>query len=281
MKPFAPALLCGLLLLSAACSATRQARRSVAGTLPSRPKTAVTGSQFVQKVLADDPETRETRIAEEILKGNFPRFMRKPVRIDVQTTAPDGRLIRAYYFVLPDYLMIGSDRDFVRMPMQPKTAQRIADRFGFFLSTKKICDDVYRAARVKLEPMPLTVQRDSLRTFYEHHRIIEDQRMGRRGLIAGIKKDVILTSAITRDKRPRRLALYGWHKPDGKPIQPVYTGHVDWYVDYSHGFRLVSRHIWVEGEPMLYTAVLQDPVLSRLICDEPDCGFYAYPYEEK
>ena len=26
---------------------------------------------------------------------------------------------------------------------------------------------------------------------------------------------------------------------DGKPIQPLYTGHVNWYVDYSHGVRLV------------------------------------------
>ena len=24
-----------------------------------------------------------------------------------------------------------------------------------------------------------------------------------------------------------KVAIYGWHKPDGKPIQPLYTGHMD------------------------------------------------------
>jgi len=44
------------------------------------------------------------------------------------------------------------------------------------------------------------------------------------------------------------VAIYGWHKLDGKPIQPLYTGHVDWYVDYSHGIRLVSRTIYIDNK---------------------------------
>lgn len=174
--------------------------------------------------------------------------------------------------------MIGDDEDFFRIPMQPKTAQKIADKFDCFLPTRKICNDIYSVAEVKLEPYPLTENRDSLKTFYYHHQIIEKQRKGRKGLIAGIKKDVIITPSLNRDKRPHRLALFGWHKLDGKPIQPIYTGHVDWYVDYSHGIRLIHRTIYVDGIKMDYLDVLRNPTLSPLICDEKNCDFLTYPY---
>ncbi len=44
------------------------------------------------------------------------------------------------------------------------------------------------------------------------------------------------------------MAIYGWHKPDGTPIQPLTTVHVDWYVDYSHGVRLAKRTVKVDGQ---------------------------------
>jgi hypothetical protein len=197
----------------------------------------------------------------------------------VQTSAIiDGKRVTAKYFVMPEYLMIGNDDDFVRVPMQPKTAQKIANKFGFFFFFPKICDDVYKAADVKLEPMPLTVARDSFRTFVEHHKIIENQRQNRKGLIAGIKKDIVITSALSRNSKTNRVALYGWHKLDGKPIQPVYTGHIDWYVDYSHGIRLVCQTVIVDGKPMNYKDILMNKELSPLLCNEEDCSYCEYPY---
>lgn len=77
--------------------------------------------------------------------------------------------------------------------------------------------------------------RDSTPTMYQHHLIIEGQRQGRKGLIAGIKKDVVISGKLLQDAKAHRVAIYGWHKTDSKPIQPLYTGHIDWYVDYSHG----------------------------------------------
>ncbi len=61
----------------------------------------------------------------------------------------------------------------------------------------------------------------------------------------------------------------------GKPIQPVYTGHVDWYVDYSHGVRLINNNILINNVPMLFSDVLKDPVLYKLFSDEPD--FITHP----
>lgn len=246
--------------------------------LPDRSSKALTGSEFFEKIKSIDSETREILIEHEILNGNFPDFLRQFVRINASITTKNGKKISAYYLVMPDYLMIGNNTDFFRIPMQPKTAQKIADRFNCFLPTRKICDDIYNAAVVKLEPYPLTENRDSLETFFYHNQIIEKQRNGREGLIAGIKKDVIITTALNRDKRPHRLALYGWHKPDRKPIQPIYTGHVDWYVDYSHGIRLIYRTIYVDGVEMDYIDVLKNSDLSPLICDEESCDYFSYPY---
>jgi hypothetical protein len=243
--------------------------------IPERYKNAMSGSEFAEKAKKLNVEQREELIIQEICAGNFPDFMRKLVAI--RTTAIiDGKRIKAKYFVMPDYLMIGSNDDFIRIPMQPKTAQKIADKFGFFLSTPKICNDIYNAAKVKLEPQPLTVARDSFETFVEHNKIIENQRQQRKGLIAGIKKDVVVTCAILRNAKDHRVAIYGWHKPDGKPVQPVYTGHVDWYVDYSHGIRLVYQTILIDGKPVNYCDILNDCKLNVLLSNDTDCCCFKY-----
>ncbi|GHV16265.1 hypothetical protein FACS1894169_09730 [Bacteroidia bacterium] len=237
------------------------------------------GKELVNQMSKLSADARDLFIEECFNSGNRPDFMNKFARVDVRTTDKDGKIVEGYYFVAPDYLCIGTNNDFIRMPVQPATAQRIADKSGCFLSTRKISDDVYNSAVVKLEPHPLTKDRDSLYTFIEHNNIIEGQRAGRSGLIAGHKKDVIITQRLLESPKDDRVALYGWHKPDGKPIQPIYTGHVDWYLDYSHGIRLVKDTIYVEGKPMHYIDVMKHPVYSRLISDEEPCDYYAYPTE--
>jgi hypothetical protein len=264
-----------MLLLLVSCAEMRIAEKT--SKIPKRQISAISGSEFIAQAEKLDAEQREELILQEICAGNFPLFMRKLVTVKTSAII-DGKRVTAKYFVMPDYLMIGSDNDFVRVPMQPKTAQKIAVRFGFFLSTPKICDDIYNAAKLKLEPVPLTTDRDSFRTFVEHHKIIENQRQNRKVLIAGIKKDVVITNAILRNPKANRLALYGWHKLDGKPIQPVYTGHVDWYVDYSHGIRLIYQTIIVDGKYMNYKDVLNNKKLSLLLCNDEDCSFCEYPY---
>jgi hypothetical protein len=137
-------------------------------------------------------------------------------------------------------------------------------------------DDIYKAATVKLEPVPMYAYRDSTPTMWQHHLIVEGQRRGRKGLIAGIQKDVVISGKISRDGRAERVAIYGWHTLQGKAIQPLYTGHIYWWVDYSQCIRLIWRKIRVNGKWMDYTEILKDPVLRRLLCDEEFCDFYRY-----
>ena len=244
--------------------------------LPGRSKTAVTGDDFFKSVFAVTREQREAKAKDEILSGNIPAFLRRMVKIKTSIKTSRGKIIHAYYFVTPDYLSIGSDKDFARIPLTPMTAQSIADSLHCFLPTRKIVNDIYRAAKVKLEPVPMYAFRDSAVTMYQHNLIIEGQRKLRKGLIAGIKKDVVITGMLTRSSKTNRVAIYGWQKLDGKPIQPLYTGHVNWYVDYSHGIRLVYRTIYINNRPMDYIDVLKDPVLKGLLCDEEYCDCYRY-----
>jgi len=234
-------------------------------------------TDFYTRVAASKWRERDSLAKAMILSGNYPSFLQKFVRIHASITdSATGKTIHAYYYAAPDYLSLGTDDDWARIPLTPMAAQVIADSFHCFLPTRKMVNDIYEQSVVKLAPVPMYAFRDSSVTMWQHHLIIEGQRKGRKGLIAGIKKDVVLSGKITRDTRPDREAIYGWHKPDGKPIQPLYTGHINWWVDYSHGIRLVYRTVWVEGKAMDYTEVLKDPRLQKLLCDEEWCDFVRY-----
>jgi hypothetical protein len=184
-----------------------------------------------------------------------------------------GKMHSIVIEVMPDYLSVGSDNDFCRIPMNPYTAQRLADAFGGSLLTAKLSDYIYKMASVKLAPfnyVPVGNSNELVSKFSDHNAQIERQRIeagGMKGqLIAGIKKDVILSNRIV--KQLGKVVIYGWHKPDGIRIQPVYSGHVWWYVDYSHGIRLINNQVLLDGKPALFSDVLKDPVLYKIFSDE-------------
>jgi hypothetical protein len=230
--------------------------------IPPRPANAPGGKAFAESIDDLPPKAREAAIVQEILRGNVPGFLRKPVPV---TLTSQGHT--AVVNVLPDYLAIGSDEDFLRMPMTPASARMIGDALGLTLPTAKIVDAVYASAEVKLEPRPLTEAREAVLTFAQHNAIIEEQRAGKPlgPIVAGHKKDVVLSNKLKA--RPNKVAIYGWHKPDGKPIQPEYAGHVDWYVDYSHGIRLISRKVTLDGKERDLLELLADPVTCPTFTD--------------
>jgi hypothetical protein len=246
--------------------------KSPALSLPPRVGDAPSGSQFARLIERMSRDDREVAVLKEILRGNIPDFLRSLRRIEVEAADSQGKKHSAKYFVTPDYLAIGSDADYFRIPMTPMSAQSIAKAARASLITAKISDDVFHHADLRLDPRPLTNDRESAATFYEHNKLIEDQRgnapLGQ--LIAGIKKDVVVSNRMA--EKPHRVAIYGWHHPDGKPIQPLFVGHVDWYVDYSHGIRLMSQRMIVDGRPMQVRDVLKDKELSALLSNEGPIG---------
>jgi hypothetical protein len=236
--------------------------------LPTRPADAMSGSAFFGQIRDLPWQERETAVLREIKRGNVPEFLRRLRAIELAADGDKAAKHKAICFVTPDYLGVGSDEDFFRVPMTPMAGQEIADACEASLLTAKLSDAIWQQAEVKLEPRPLTKDRDAAATFYQHHQIVEEQRQGKELglLVAGIKKDIVLTNRLK--ERSHRVAIYGWHYPSGKPIQQVYVGHVDWYVDYSHGIRLVSRRMIVDERERDLAEVLKDKELSGLVSSE-------------
>jgi hypothetical protein len=240
-------------------------------TLPPRSNSAIGGREFVDRIKNASIQEREAAILREILSGNFPAFLRRfktiPIRGAIEVN-DQRREVSTTIAVMPDYLAVGSDVDFVRMPMTPQTAQRIADEFGCILPTRKIVDAIDAHAELHLEPRPLTREREAVATILEHHEIIERQRAGNplEMLLVGIKKDIVLSPRIF--ERPDRLAIYGWRQLEGRPIQPLTIVHSDRYVDYSHGVRLVRNSIEVHGKQFKVDELLADPKRCALVSDE-------------
>lgn len=245
---------------------------------PEKSQSFIGGNAFFKSVISYGWKQRDSAAVKEILSGNFPSFLKQFVAIHSSFTDSNGKTHEAVFYASPDYLSVGNNNDFARVPLTPMAGQKIADSFNCFLPTRKMVDLIYVQAKIKLEPVPMYAFRDSSVTMWQHHLMIEGQRKGRKGLIAGIKKDLVISTKVLHDPRSNREAIYGWHKLDGKAIQPVYTGHVNWYADYSHGIRLVYRKIKVNGKWMDYEEVLKDTVLQKLLCDEVACDFYRYAY---
>src|SRR5205823_4273911 len=123
------------------------------------------------------------------------------------------------------------------------------------LPTPKIVDEIYRSADLKLAPSPLppSPAMTSIPVFSNHNSIVAAQRdacekekpLG--SLVAGHKKDVVISRMLAQS--PGKVAIYGWHQTNGVPIQRLYLGHSDQWVDYSQCIRLVDQRMLVNDLP--------------------------------
>jgi len=246
--------------------------QGLAGSIPTRPADAMTGSAFAARVARISDVDREGMINDELMRGNVPTFLRHLKPVTLQGKTPAGDVIHIVICVAPDYLSIGSDRDFIRIPMGLRTALAVTERFGFVLPTKKMVDAIYDQAEVKLppQPMPANEQMRSTAYYTTHNSRITEQSfqagMTLGALMAGQKKDLVVSSRL--EQIPGRVAIYGWHLESGHPIQSLSLVHGAWYADYSHGVRLVADVAYVDGAPRSIFAVLEDPELAGVLNDE-------------
>jgi hypothetical protein len=242
--------------------------------IPQRPAQAITGYQFATKTMGRAGNKRQKEALKELRSGNIPAFLRtlQPVRL-IHKPANQDTLV-AILYVMPDYLAIGSDENFLRIPLTYSSATAIAREFGFSLPTRKIVDAIYAQATCHLtpEPLPPGVKMRSSEYYLMHRQKIKTQRqhegcqLGE--LIAGHKKDVVITNRLRQ--KPGRIAIYGWQRQNGRPIQPLSTVHDAEYADYSHGIRLIYQTVWINGNPQSIFDVLKDPILGPVLTYEGD-----------
>jgi len=271
-----------LLVLSSALSYGQKLK------LKKRPSSALSGSEFSKSVrdTALSLAQRETIIFNEIKSGNMPEFYRFLKQINDTVVINDNtQTIR--YFVTPDFLAIGSNEDYFYCPMSPQLAQKVANLLKCSLPTRKISDKIYQKAAVKMIPVPIPPSPSmiTIPVFEKHNALLNAQRklliakqpLG--SLVAGNKKDVVISNKIYNDVGALRVVIYGWHKSDGKAIQPLYNGHNTIHVDYSHGIRLVQNKVWVDGRRTTIQKVLASESLNTLLSDEGTITLAEYPIE--
>ncbi|MBN2906926.1 MAG: hypothetical protein JXJ18_09490 [Rhodobacteraceae bacterium] len=237
--------------------------------MPNRPRGAATGSVLASRMGTLQGASRDDLITRELLAGNLPDFLRELTPVTVSGTLANGQRADVTVCVTPDYLALGSDKDFIRVPMGLPAAAQIADRFGFLLPTTRMVDAIYAQAGLRLAPRPMNpgAQMSSTSYFLQHNRTVEGQTHGREGMLtAGQKKDLVLTNRLRRN--PGRVAIYGWHRPNGQPIQPLSTVHGAFYSDYSHGVRLVSQTAFVNGRAVALADLLADPAYASILTGE-------------
>ena len=256
--------------------------------LKARAPGAISGSAFSASIrdTSISLEERERLIFNEIRSGNIPDFYRKLVEIR-DTINIDGKKHTIRYFVSPDFIAIGSDEDYFYCPMRPQLAQKVANLLKCSLPTRKISDRIYQNALVKMvpEPIPPSPAMITVPVFEKHNQLIHVQRarsmdsLPLGSLVAGNKKDVVISNKIFNDQGALRVVIYGWHKPDGKAIQPLYNGHNTLHVDYSHGIRLLQNTVWVDGKKTSVQKVLASETLHGLLSDEGIIAKPVYPID--
>lgn len=137
--------------------------------------------------------------------------------------------------VMRDYYSI----DGVRQTLNYPQAIEIAQANGWSLPTPSMVDSVWQQADCRLDPitMPPTDAMTSPAYALRHNSLIEEQLFHSDyedcNIIAGHKKDLVVQQVSGR------VTIYGWHRSNGEPIQPVSSVHSADYADYSHGTRFI------------------------------------------
>ncbi len=247
---------------------------SVKLALPERAVQAMGGTDLKDRLVNQGLKEREAMIRKEVLQGNLPGYL-KTLNPLTYSREIDCKKYIVTLFVADDYLALGSDADSFLMPMTPLLAQVLVDELECLLPTPFMVDRIWEGASIHLKPQPISPSpaMTTVPVFADHQNLIRTQLqemslVAPLGiLVAGHKKDVVIISETS--DRKGRVTIYGWHQLDGEPIQPVYSGHVNWYADYSHGVRLVSDTCFINNQKASVKEMLRDPALFQLFSNEP------------
>ena len=278
---------------------------------PMRPEKSLGGRAFMETIKGEPlPGSaarlkRDEAIAAELIAGNMPDELLTWVGVELSVTR-NNQTIRGTVYVLPDYLCVGHGGDYIHVPLNPITAQQVADAFGAMLPTSRICHALYLKADSNHQLgaivhdyyLPDAQRQKALKRWgqastpaYTKHSEELQERMKARGirlgeLVAGHKKDVILCQRL--HSLTNRMAFHGFYDEQGYPFEPCHEtpdgrvnpncakdsptvarpDHDRSFSDYAQGVRLVHPIMIYDGKPMPLAEVLVDSERSYLVSFE-------------
>lgn len=203
-----------------------------------------------------------------ILDGNIPDYIKKMTPVIFVNSKKDTATVWA----TNDYLSVGNNQYFLRIPLSLPSAQVIANQLGMYLPTSVMVDSIYAQASIQLAPQPMKPgkQMRSNDYYQKHHKKIEEQILAKNSsqnrLIAGHKKDVVVTNEMKL--KPGKVAIYGWYRGNQDPIQPLSLVHGKNYEDYSHGLRLIYPVAKVKDQEISLKKLLKDENWSLVLSEE-------------
>lgn len=238
--------------------------------------TGKTATEFITSIAGLSIPKREQAFLDALLAGDVPSYMCEFVNVQVSFKDKNGTPHTLTLCTLPDYLTIGSDADRFRVPLWPITAQKVADAWDCILPTTQVVTVLWHAAEAKnkLPPQPWGPPYDasmmSTDRMVRHNARVEativKQDADPSRLIVGHKKDVVITNRLL--SKPKQVAIFGWHQPNSKPIQPLYLGHENSYSDYAHAIRLLSKVCTLDGVADSLERIMKDPLLCVGVSNE-------------
>ena len=233
---------------------------------PDRERTP--GTEFLESLRGMSEAERDAAIFREVSRGNIPDFMRPENFYELAIYGSvNGEDVEVRIQVAIDYLAVGTNEDYVRVPVSPLLAQRIADRFGWILPTETVVRELDEESKRERQDITYLAAPDAAQLvidpstgrqvyerwnhqtygayegrwmrsveFIEKINVLADEQILQRrmrphrgGIRAGQSKDIIY-----HPEAQRKNTVCIFHPR----VQGVnYVSHPDTYWDYSHGAR--------------------------------------------
>lgn len=242
--------------------------------------TRISGSDVVRALTGVSAAAREYAILDYAMAGAVPDALARFVRVTTSRQDAQGRERTIAYDVTFDFFSLGTDADYIRMPMWPVTAQCILDSWHCILPTPRMVEQIHKQAAPIVMPTTSTERGSTEAYASTNARInaaVAKAKVPLGGLISGHRKDVVISKGLAA--HPGNVVIYAGLKDDGTWWQtksnPV--SHNNRYVDYSHGFRFVRWEMWVDGVPYDIRDVLRDTVLAPLLSADGPLSMLSYP----
>ena len=256
------------------------------------------GSEFVAQFAKQGPDAWEAAAIQLARAGSSAPWPWVPI-----TLQANGHT--AVLQVQSDDFAIGTLQDFVRLPLRPAPAQAIANLGGHLLPTPWITYQIAAQSAVRLDPAPLAMVPNAGANLaqYAAHSAKINAALSAAGLAApalfsGGNKSVVVSNLMG----PGLVVIFGWYQPapfgvcttggpecgwpsnglpmgtpGRQPVQPLSNAHGDFYVDYSHGIRLVHGACMLDGVATPTVKLYTDPALAFLVSKEGPLKTPRYP----
>lgn len=170
----------------------------------------------------------------------------------------------------------------VRINASAILQQQIADALGAYLPTPRVFDQMWSQRTLTVLPCPMPINSTS-EGMIAHSACIDGQLVKfpapTNGVIQTVGKTWVLSNKLTM-----KIAMnMGWHiekqmagvpfdpaptLPGAHMIQSPGTWHGPSHVDYSQIVLLIAKNCMVDGQPMTFASVAQNPALAALVSHE-------------